>query len=339
MPKLASPESPSLLGVIDHLKLIDAFTMRPSKIVRSSSSRISARCNNPLCLFSIEARGRDYQYEITGISPHSCETSSIVPRQRCTKTSHLSLAAQTFVKSTVNVKCSGKGGASSNTIQSACAAATGVHVSTRQILRLRQLNGSSSTIDPIEALRKLQILPGVLQELQEKLPQLLAILTTTEISHQLHQPAARAFDLAERSFDIHIERSVSCLFFGESDVVQHVENYIGHRIYTADAAHLHRATVGFDCIVLQMTRRAGNGKVFCTASCLTTKGESHEVWEAFFKFCIRLGMQLQHADAFVVSDMQKGLQSACQSLSIAYRECLTHIFHRLQVCPFTITVT
>ena len=128
MPKLASPESPSLLGVIDHLKLIDAFTMRPSKIVRSSSSRISARCNNPLCLFSIEARGRDYQYEITGISPHSRETSSIVPRQRCTKTSHLSLAAQTFVKSTVNVKCSGKGGASSNTIQSACAAATGVHV-------------------------------------------------------------------------------------------------------------------------------------------------------------------------------------------------------------------
>ena len=163
-------------------------------------------------------------------------------------------------------------------------------------MRLRQLNGSSSTIDPIEALRKLQILPGVLQELQEKLPQLLAILTTTEISPQLHQPAARAFDLAERSFDIHIERSVSCLLFGESDVVQHVENYIGHRIYTADAAHLHRATVGFDCIVLQMTRRAGNGKVFCTASCLITKGESHEVWEAFFRFCIRLGMQLQHAD-------------------------------------------
>jgi hypothetical protein len=135
-----------------------------------------------------------------------------------------------------------------------------------------------------------------------------AILTTTEISPQLHQPAARAFDLADRSFDIHIERSVSCLFFGESDVVQHVENYIGHRIYTADAAHLHRATVAFDCIVLQMTRRAGNGKVFCTASCLTTNGESQEVREAFFRFCIRLGMQLQHAGAFVVSDMQKGLQ-------------------------------
>ncbi len=29
MPKLTSPESPSLLDVIDHLKLIDAFTMRP----------------------------------------------------------------------------------------------------------------------------------------------------------------------------------------------------------------------------------------------------------------------------------------------------------------------
>ena len=287
MPKLATPESPSLPGAIDHLKLINAFTMRPSKIVRSSSSRISAQCKNPLCLFSIEARGRDYQYEITGISPHSCQTSNVVPRVRRAKASHLSLAAQTFIQSAVNVKCSGKGGAgTSNTIQSACAAATGVHVSTRQILRRRRSNWSSSTIDPMEALRKLQILPGVLQELQEKLPQLLAILTTTEISPQLHQPAARAFDLADRSFDIHIERSVSCLFFGESDVVQHVQNYIGHRIYMADAAHIHRATVGFDCIVLQMTCRAGNGKLFCTASCLTTNGESHEVWEALFRFCI-----------------------------------------------------
>ena len=169
--------------------------MRPSKIVRSSSSHISAWYRNPLCLFSIEARGRDYQYEITGISPHSCQTSNVVPRVRRAKASHLSLAAQTFIQSAVNVKCSGKGGAgTSNTIQSACAAATGVHVSTRQILRRRRSNWSSSTIDPMEALRKLQILPGVLQELQEKLPQLLAILTTTEISPQLHQPAARAFD-------------------------------------------------------------------------------------------------------------------------------------------------
>jgi hypothetical protein len=147
VPKLATPESPSLLGVIDHLKLIDAFTMRPSEIVRSSSSRISARCkNDPLCLFSIEARGRDYQYEITGISPNSCETSNVVPRVGRAKASHLWLAAKTFILSAVNVKCSGKGGAStSNTIQSACAAATGVHVhvSTRQILRLRRSNRSS----------------------------------------------------------------------------------------------------------------------------------------------------------------------------------------------------
>jgi hypothetical protein len=50
-------------------------------------------------------------------------------------------------------------------------------------------------------------------------------------------------------------------------------------------------------------------------------------------------MQLQHAGAFVVSDMQKGLQGACQSLDIVYRECLTHIFDRLQVCPLTLTLT
>jgi hypothetical protein len=210
----------------------------------------------------------------------------------------------------------------------------------RQILRLRRSNRSSSTIDPMEALRKLQIVPGVLQELQEKLPHLLAVLTTTEISPQLHQPAARAFDLADQSFDIHIKRNVSCLFFGESDVVQHVENYIAHRIYTADAAHLHRATVGFDCIVLQMTCRAGNGKLFCTASCLTTNGESHEVWEAFFRFCIRLGRYATSACGCICRHQHAERAAGCVSIvGYSVPRCLTHIFHRLQVCPLTLTLT
>jgi hypothetical protein len=60
--------------------------------------------------------------------------------------------------------------------------------SINQIPRLRRSNKSPSTIDPTEALRKLQILSGVLEELREKFPQLLAISTTTDINPQLHQP-------------------------------------------------------------------------------------------------------------------------------------------------------
>jgi hypothetical protein len=40
--------------------------------------------------------------------------------------------------------------------------------------------------------------------------------------------------------------------------------------------------------------------------------------------------KLGHGPIFFVSDMAKGLKSARMALGIQSRECLTHIFHRLQ---------
>ncbi len=41
-------------------------------------------------------------------------------------------------------------------------------------------------------------------------------------------------------------------------------------------------------------------------------------------------MDLTNPDSVLVSDMAKRLKSACMALGIQSRECLTHIFHRLQ---------
>ena len=231
--------------------------------------------------------------------------------------------------STITANGGSKGGGTAKSIQSACKASTGVLVSTSQIRRLRT---ESSVIAAEDALQKLQILPGFLSEIREKLPNALALLQTSELSEQLESAALRAFDMlgVEAEFDRFKERSIKSLYFGEADVVQHIENCIGHQIYTVDAAHMHRPAIGYDCIVMSITRRAGNGKLFSPCFCLTTEPESTETWSDFFKFCIRLGMKLQAEGALVISDMQKGLHAACHSLRINQRECLTHIFHRLQ---------
>ena len=84
---------------------------------------------------------------------------------------------------------------------------------------------------------------------------------------QLDSAAALAFEkLARRTgatstFRRADERSVSSLFFGERDVIKHVEDSIGHSIYTADACHLHRPSIGYDCIAMVLSRRVGDGKV------------------------------------------------------------------------------
>jgi hypothetical protein len=98
----------------------------------------------------------------------------------------------------------------------------------------------------------------------------------------------------------------------------------------ADACHMDKNGVGYNCIALIITRRLGNGKIFIPAFCLTVLDESTEAWTNFFRFCISLGMDLTNPDSVLVSDMAKGLKSACMALGIQSRECLTHIFHRLQ---------
>ena len=91
----------------------------------------------------------------------------------------------------VSVKCSGiRVGNTAKSIQSACKSSTGVLVSTSQILRLRR---ESTCIAADDALRKLQILPGSLNEIREKLPKAIAILQTSELSEQLDSAALRAF--------------------------------------------------------------------------------------------------------------------------------------------------
>jgi hypothetical protein len=96
------------------------------------------------------------------------------------------------------------------------------------------------------------------------------------------------------------------------------------------ACHIDENGVGYNCITLVITRCLGNGKIFIAAFCLTVLDESTEAWTDLFRFCISLGMDLTNPNSALVSDMAKGLKSACMALGSQSRECLTHIFHRLQ---------
>jgi hypothetical protein len=245
-------------------------------------------------------------------------------------------AAETIITQTVAVRCSGGGGGISRKIQSAVKEKTGLDVDRRQINRLRQ----STSPDVFNlVLNKLQVLPAMLNQIRGQLPEVAAVLHTSEISPQLTTAANHAFAMLHKNIgcssvvldnDKKEERSIKSLFFGEKDVVCHLEKSIGHSVYTADACHMDKNGVGYNCIALIITRRLGNGKIFIPAFCLTVLDESTEAWSNFFRFCISLGMDLTNPDSVLVSDMAKGLKSACIALGIQSRECLTHIFHRLQ---------
>lgn len=93
---------------------------------------------------------------------------------------------------------------------------------------------------------------------------------------QLDSAAALAFEELARktgatsTFRRADERSVRSLFFGEKDVIKHVEDSIGHSVYTADACHLHRPSIGYDCIAMVLSRRVGDGKVFFASHRITS---------------------------------------------------------------------
>lgn len=331
MSRQATDDCPDL-GVIDHLRLIDRWSMRPSRIVKSEAKRVVARCAVASCNFTFQARGRKGEYIITRLSPHDCTISEIQPRQRAIKSAHLPLQVRRTILSGVSVNCRRKGGGSSaKAIQANCKSLTGVTATIDQINRLRK---SSPGLAADDVLQKLQILPSVLEQIKGTLPNFSSIIQTSELSHQLHSAAQRAHDSLMSSlhdFNPSQERSIQSLFFGERDIVEHLQQTVGHGIYTADAAHCHRPSVGYDCIMLLITRRLGDGKIVTPAFCLTTLNESEETWSNFFIFCMQyLGMPLAADGTVLVGDMQKGLLSACQKHSITHRECLVHIFHRME---------
>ncbi len=173
-------------------------------------------------------------------------------------------------------------------------------------------------------LNKLQVLPAMLNQIRGQLPEVEAILHTSEISPQLTTAANHAFAMLQKNIgrssnvlDKEAERSIQSLFFGEKDVVCHLEKSIGHSVYTADAYHMDKNGVGYNCIALIITRR---GKIFIPAFCLTVLDESTEAWTNFFRFCISLDMDLTNPVSVLVSDMAKGLKSACMALGIQSRE-------------------
>jgi hypothetical protein len=88
------------------------------------------------------------------------------------------------------------------------------------------------------------------------------ILHTSEISRQLTTAANHAFAMPQKNIgsssvvlDKEAERSIQSLFFGEKDVVCHLEKSIGHSVYTADACHMDKNGVGYNRIPLVITRR------------------------------------------------------------------------------------
>ena len=338
MPRRAEPND-HCLGVLDHLHEYSHWTMRPYKLQRSQQNRITAICTNSQCLFRFTAATTSKssgKFVVKCLCPHSCKTDEVVLRGKRQKMTLLPSAAETIITQTVAVRCSGGGGGISRKIQSAVKEKTGLDVDRRQINRLRQ----STSPDVFNlVLNKLQVLPAMLNQIRGQLPEVAAVLHTSEISPQLTTAANHAFAMLHKNIgcssvvldnDKKEERSIQSLFFGEKDVVCHLEKSIGHSVYTADACHMDKNGVGYNCIALIITRRLGNGKIFIPAFCLTVLDESTEAWSNFFRFCISLGMDLTNPDSVLVSDMAKGLKSACMALGIQSRECLTHIFHRLQ---------
>ena len=315
-------------GLLDHLHHIRTHFIRPHKFLKSEARRVVAVCTSPACSFRIHANAFEGDFKITRLSPHTCTPSDIVPRKRRTKISHLPLEIKKTIMEPVKAKSGGKGGTSSaKAIKASCMQRSGVDISASQVVRMRRTSSSSGAL---ATFRKLQLLPEGLQHILDLLPDARALLKMSALGSQLEAAARDAFNSCDAHIDISEEKSVESLYFAESDLVRHVELNIGHRVYVADAAHMHRETVGYDCIVMLMTRRTGDGRIFVPAWCLTVREESEETWTCFFRFCLKLGMEINHPEAVVVSDMDKGISSACTDLGINRRECLQHIFARMQ---------
>ena len=331
MPKKEGPP-PSCLGVLDHLHFIEDSEMRPYRLLKSERRRIIAACTSPSCTFRLEAIGYEGEYRIDYLSPHVCPIGVAPPRTKRKPTSHNPREAQQAIMAVPLVKCPGRGSSCSVKGIQAMVKKSGVDVGERQIRHLRQ----NSSCKEAELLQKLQILPAALKHIQGQLPAALAVLHTSELSPQFCGPAQRAFEEVAAisgsacSFVLADEKSTQSLFFGEADLVQHIEATIGHQIYTADAAHMHKSSVDYDCIVMLITRRLGNGKIIVPAWALTVLTESELAWTQFFNFCCRLGMRLNSPESVMISDMGKGLIAACKNFKMMHRQCLTHIFHRLQ---------
>ena len=330
MPKKEGPP-PSRLGVLDHLHHLEMSTMRPYKLQKSERRRVVAICASSCCNFRLVATAHEGEYRVTSLAPHDCPIA--MPRKNRKLISHLPWEAQQALAVAPLSTARGKmSSGASVSVQRACKKVAGVDVEVRQINRLRKM----TVCNEAKLLEKLQILPSAVREIQNQLPAAIAILRTSRLGPQFHVPATRAFQEhaanagVECEFVLDDEKSIQSLYFGESGLVRHLEKNIGHQVYTADAAHLDKPSVGFSCIVMLVTRRLGTGKVLAPAWCLTVLTESESTWSSSFNFCIKLGMHLNHTTSIIVSDMGKGLIAACDKLRAVHRECLTHIFHRLQ---------
>ena len=306
MPKKQGPP-PSQLGVLDHLHHLEMATMRPHRLLKSERRRVIAICASPTCSFRFIAKAYEGDYRVTFLAPHDCLVGQ--PRKNRKIASHLPWEAQQVIANTLlnGSSCIARG------VQATCKEIAGVDIGVRQIKRLRKANVTNES----ELLAKLQILPAALHQIQMQLPAAMGILQTDKLHPQFHTAATKAFrEYALRSgiecdFPLSEEKSIQSLFFGESDLVRHLEGEISHQIYTVDAAHLNKPTVGYDCIVMLVTRRLGNGRIIVPAWALTVLSESESTWATFFNFCIKLGLGLNDPKAVIVSDMGKGLVNSC----------------------------
>ena len=255
----------SSLGAFDHLHELQRWSMRPHVLSKSEKSRIVAICTSPGCGFRFQCKGIQGNYIVTKLSPHNCTVEEIVPRKKRIKIAHLPATVEDAISSSITMSSTpGGGGGYAKTVQSFCSSHFGVDLTTEQINRHRR---KGSGLDIHQWLPKLQILPSTLKQICQQLPSTVALLRTTALSEQLHAAAQSAFmTLSQKTsqlsnFNLVAERSIESLFFGETNIVAHVDSNVGHGVYTLDACHMHRPSVGYDCLCLSVTTRIGDGKV------------------------------------------------------------------------------